>query len=155
MTEVNIELKGAQPPPRQMSDLDFMLGTISCILNTGTKMTGEIHPVLGGSYYLFNMTVNRENGEQVSGGYVMGWNSVDQVFSSYYYDDAGMQGSATSPGWRDGKLTWQGRYTLGDGYVELRSVFERIGEDHFVVNELIQQDGEWKLLDTQDCHRIP
>lgn len=155
MTEVSIELKGSQPPSERMHDLDFMLGSIACVLNTGTKMTGEIRPVLGGNYYEFHMTVNRENGEQVNGKYVTGWNAVDEVFSSYYYDDAGMQGCGTSPGWRDGELTFQGRYTLGDGYCELRSVFTRIDEDHFVCTELILDEGEWKVLDTQDCHRTP
>lgn len=155
MSEVSIELVGAQPAPEQMHDLDFMLGSISCVLNTGTKMTGEIRPVLGGSYYEFQLTVNRENGQQVNGKFVLGWNAADEVFSSYYYDDAGMQGSSTSPGWCDGRLTFQGRYTLGEEYADLRTVFERIDEDHFVVEELILQDGEWKLLDTQDTHRTP
>jgi len=155
MSEVTIELKGSQPPPEQMRDLDFMLGSIAGLLNTGTKMTGEIRPVLGGNYYEFHLTVNRTNGDQVNGRFVTGWNAADMVFGSYYYDDAGMQGYGTSPGWRDGELTFHGRYTLGDSYAELRSAFERIDEDHFVVRESILHEGEWKLLDTQDCHRTP
>jgi hypothetical protein len=155
MSEISIELIGSQPPSERMRDLDFMLGSISGVLNTGTKMTGEIRSVLGGTYYEFHLTVNRENGQQVNGRHVTGWNAADMVFSSYYYDDAGMQGPATSPGWRDGKLTFQGRYTLGDDYAELRTVFERIDEDHFVVTESMLHEGEWKVLDIQDCHRVP
>jgi hypothetical protein len=34
-------------------------------------------------------------------------------------------------------------------------VFARIDENHFVVRESIMQEGEWTLLDTQDCHRTP
>ncbi len=153
--EVSLELVGSQPPPEQMHDLDFLLGSISCVVNTGTKMTGEIRPVLGGHYLEFRVTVNRENGQQVNGVFIIGWNAADKVFSSYYYDDAHMQGSSTSPGWRDGALTFQGQYALGEGRTELRTVFERIGDDHFSVRELMLREGEWKLLDTQDCHRTP
>lgn len=153
--EVSLDLVGSQPPPGQMRDLDFLPGSISCVVNTGTKMTGEIRPVLGGHYFEWRLTVNRENGQQVNGVFVIGWNSADMVFSSYYYDDAGMQGSSASPGWRDGALIFQGRYTLGEDHAELRTVFERIDEDHFIVRELMLQDGEWKLLDIQDCYRTP
>lgn len=153
--EVTIELTGSQPAPEQMHDLDFMVGSIDCLLNTGTMMKGEIRPVLRGHYLEFRMTVDRENGQQMNGTFVIGWNAADQVFSSYYYDDEGMQGSATATGWRDGVLTFQGRYTSVGEYIELRSVFERVGPDHFTVRELLLDDGEWKLLDIQDCHRSP
>lgn len=153
--EVTIDLVGSQPAAEQMRELDFLHGSIDCVLNTGTKMTGEIRPVLGGNYVEFKLTVNRENGQQVNGGFVLGWNAADKVFSSYYYDDAGMQGTSSSPGWHDGAMTFEGRYTLGEDHADLRTVFERIDEDHFVVRELLLRDGEWKLLDIQDCHRTP
>lgn len=151
--EVSLELVGSQPPAEQMHDLDFLLGSISCVVNTGTKMKGEIHPVLGGHYLEWRLTVDRENGQHVNGVFVIGWNAADKVFSSYYYDDAYMQGSSTSTGWHDGIMTFEGQYTLGEARVEIRTMFERVDEDRFVVRESMLHEGEWKVLDTQDCHR--
>src|SRR6185437_9413283 len=122
--EVSLELVGSQPPAEQMHDLDFLLGSISCVVNTGTKMKGEIHPVLGGHYLEWRLTVDRENGQHVNGVFVIGWNAADKVFSSYYYDDAYMQGSSTSTGWHDGIMTFEGQYTLGETRVEIRTMFE-------------------------------
>jgi hypothetical protein len=153
--EVSLELVGSQPPPKQMRDLDFLLGSISCVVNTGTKMTIEIRSVLGGNYFDCRVAVDRENGQQVNGVFALGWNAADKVFSNYYYDDARMQGTSTSPGWRDGTLTFQGRYTLGEDHAEIRTLFERLDEDHFIVRELALREDEWKLLDIQDCHRTP
>ncbi|GAA4232342.1 hypothetical protein GCM10022254_31940 [Actinomadura meridiana] len=155
MSDVKASFTGTQPPPEQMRDLDFLLGSMSCVFNTGTKITGVFRSILGGHYYEFELTANRTNGQQVNGRWLLGWNSADKMFSSYYYDDTGMQGSTASEGWRDGELIFHGRYTLGDGHVEMRTVFSRVDEDHFVIRESILQDGEWKLLDTQDCHRTP
>ncbi|MGW0910047.1 DUF1579 family protein [Streptomyces sp. NPDC002853] len=153
MADASAGFTGAVPAPEQMHELDFMLGTMSCVLNTGTKITGEIKPVLSGHYYEFELTANRTNGEQLSGRWLLGWNSTDAVFTSYYYDDTGMQGFSTAPGWQDGELPFQGRYTLADSHVEVRTVFRRVDEDNFVIHESMLKNGEWVLLDTQDCHR--
>ncbi|MBM7171047.1 DUF1579 family protein [Streptomyces sp. G44] len=147
---------GGPPPSERMHELDFLLGSLRCLFRTGPIRTARVRPILGGHYYQLDLThVRPRKKERVRGSWVLGWDRVDAAFVSYYFDDAGMQGTSTSPGWRDGHFVLTGSFVLGEPArrVAIRSDITRHDEDHFTIEEHIEKNGRWELLDTQDCAR--
>ncbi|MEU1022029.1 DUF1579 family protein [Streptomyces sp. NPDC005904] len=146
----------APPPSERMRELDFLLGTLRCLFATGSLRTARVRPILGGHYYQLDLTQVRERKSgRVRGSWVLGWDRVDGRFVSYYFDDAGMRGTSTSPGWRQGHFVLTGTYALGESQrpVAIKRDITRVDEDRFTIREHIEKNGTWELLDTQDCHR--
>jgi len=144
------------PAPVQLHQLDFLLGKIRCTFNTGTKVSATTQPILDGHYYQMDLTAENAFGTpKLTGRWVLGWSSIDTSFFSYYYDNAQIQGTATSAGWQNDHLVLTGTYKLGeygkDGVI--RDDFTRIGDNHFRIHESIKDDGKWHVLDVQDCYR--
>jgi hypothetical protein len=147
---------GGPPPSERMHELDFLLGSLRCVFRTGSIRTARVRPILGGHYYQLDLThVRPRKKERVRGSWVLGWDRVDASFVSYYFDDAGMQGTSASPGWQDGHFALTGSFVLGEPAqrVVIKSDITRIDEDHFTIEEHIEKNGKWELLDTQECTR--
>ncbi len=147
---------GGPPPSERMHDLDFLLGSLRCLFRTGAVRTARVRPILGGHYYQLDLThVRPRKKERIRGSWVLGWDRVDSAFVSYYFDDAGIQGTSTSPGWQDGHFVLTGSFVLGElqQHAVIKSDITRIDEDHFTIAEHIEKNGTWVLLDTQDCAR--
>lgn len=158
MHDVETSTATAKPAPSQLQQLDFLLGKTSCTLTTGTKISASTKPILDGHYYQMDLTAQSQGGfgySNLTGQWVLGWNSIDSTFISYYYDDAQIQGTSTSPGWQNGHLVFTGTYALSTirKNAAVQDEFTKMSADHFMIHESIQKDGKWQPLDTQDCYR--
>ncbi|MFI0408233.1 hypothetical protein [Actinomadura sp. 3N508] len=149
------------PPPEQLRQLDFLLGSIECI---GEPQAPEVSesgepivlltdaaPTLAGHFLQMDVVWPGT----LAGRWLFGWNPVDANFISYYIADSGSHGSATSPGWEDGRLTFTGGYTIAveNTHPVMRDVFIPIDDDHFVIEESAEVDGQWIPLVTFSCTR--
>ncbi|MGA4847286.1 DUF1579 family protein [Streptomyces sp. G5(2025)] len=147
---------GGPPPSERMHELDFLLGSLRCLSHSGSIRTARVRPILGGHYYQLDLIhVRSPKKERVRGSWVLGWDRVDAAFVSYYFDDAGMQGISTSPGWQGGHFILTGSFVLGESqqHKTIKSDITRVDEDHFTIEEHIEENGTWELLDTRDCFR--
>jgi Protein of unknown function (DUF1579) len=148
------------PGQDRLHDLDFLLGRIKCRFDTGVTMVAKVQPILGGAFYQMRLNSWNAEGETVvdDGFWTVGWSEPDQQYLSYYFDNTGMHGHSSSPGWEDGKLKFTGPHVLIGGKVRTgtRDEFERISENHFVLNSYYQDENEeWQFYDRQDCYRKP
>lgn len=149
------------PPPEQLSQLDFLRGSVECV---GKPHVPEGHeepdpivlltttsPTLAGHYLQMDVVWPGT----LAGRWTFGWNPVDNEFITYYIADSGSHGTATSPGWEDGKLVFTGSYTIAgeNSHPVMKDVFIPIDDDHFVIEESAQMDGQWVPLVTFQCTR--
>lgn len=147
-------------PPEQLHQLDFLLGSIECIgrqspdgsERTVMHMHGE--PTLGGHYY----NVDLSWPGTMEGRWIFGWNPLDAEFNVYYIANSGSQGTATSPGWKNGKFVVTGSYAVLERNAQrvVRDVFSMGDDGHFVVHTFVWPEvgDEWKLIDVLDCQRV-
>ncbi|MEU6356324.1 DUF1579 family protein [Streptomyces sp. NPDC047072] len=149
-------LERPEPSPR-MRELDFMLGTVASVFDTGVRFECTTRPILGGLYLQMDVHATYADGSWRNDGiWIVGWSEVDQSFQSYYVDALGNQGMSTSPGWQDGVLEFVGSTSMTE--VGARGMtmdrYTVIDDDHFQLVAYVQVDGEWKRWNTQDCHRV-
>lgn len=145
-------------PAPQMHQLDFLLGKLRCLYSSGTKLTARTKPILSGTYVQMEITASQALGSsKLNGRWILGWDSVNSHFISYYYDDGLNQGTSTSPGWQGGHFVLTGTYALGGRGVSilLKDDFVPKDADHFTIVESGQINGTWRVLDTQACVRSP
>ncbi|HET9171569.1 MAG TPA: DUF1579 family protein [Actinospica sp.] len=143
--------------PAQIKQLDFLLGTLNCVYSDGTLLSAKVKPILGGTYVQMDIkSTNALGTEAITGKWILGWDSTDSQFISYYYDNLLNQGTSTAPGWQDGSFTLIGQYVLtGHGHLNLKDQFVPVDANHFTIYESGEIAGAWKLLDTQACTRTP
>lgn len=145
------------PPPDQLKQLDFLRGSVECVSEAQVEGMGpvvlltEAGPTLAGHFLQMDVTWPGT----LIGRWLFGWNPVDSMFISYYIADTGSHGSATSRGWEDGKLVFTGSYTIaGDNtHPVMKDVFTLVDEDHFLIEESMEVDGEWVPLVNFICRR--
>lgn len=144
--------------PAQVKQLDFLLGDLSCVYNTGTKLTATDKLILGGTYVELDIkSTNALGSEKINGRWILGWDAVDSKFISYYYDNDLNQGTSSSPGRQNGQFTLTGSYVLAGvpAPLGLQDVFTSSDKNHFTIVESAQVQGAWKVLDIQTCVRTP
>jgi hypothetical protein len=145
------------PPPEQLKQLDFLRGSVECLGESHVEgmdpmvLLTEAGPTLAGHYLQMDVTWPNT----LIGRWLFGWNPVDSMFITYYIADTGSHGSATSPGWEDGKLVFTGSYTIAveNTHPVMKDVFTLIDEDHFLIEEYMEVDGQWVPLVTFTCRR--
>jgi Protein of unknown function (DUF1579) len=145
-----------EPSPR-LRDLDFLLGNVVSQFDTGVRFECSTRPILGGLYLEMTVHATYADGSWRNDGvWIIGWNEVDQVFQSYYFDALGNQGTSTSPGWTDdGALEFVGSHIVAEVGVRTltKDRYLPVDDEHFLIEAYVQDNGEWKLWNTQDCHR--
>lgn len=144
--------------PERMRELDFLVGTITCEFDNGTTMTAQVRPILGGGFLQMDLRSWDAEGETIvdQGYWTIGWSEPDRQYLSYYFDNTGMQGHSSSPGWENGVISFTGDHVIIGGKVRTgtRDEFQPVDDDHFVLNSYYQdENGEWQFYDRQDCRR--
>jgi hypothetical protein len=146
----------AVTPPPQLRQLDFLLGDLRCLYDSGTTLRSRNTTILGGTYLQMNMHAEKALGNRtINGRWILGWDQHRSQFSTYYYDDNLNQGTSTSPGWQNGEFTLIGSYVLAEVPVPItvKDVFKPITANHFTIVESAEVNGAWQVLNTQDCVR--
>jgi hypothetical protein len=146
-----------EPSPR-MRELDFLLGTVESVFDTGVRFRCTTKPILGGLHVRMEISATYADGSWRNDGiWTVGWSEVDQEFQSYYADALGNQGLSTSPGWKeDGTLEFVGSTVLAEVGVRgmTKDHYIPLEDGHFRLDAYVQSDGEWKRWNTQDCWRV-
>ncbi|BCB84558.1 DUF1579 family protein [Phytohabitans suffuscus] len=150
-------LERPEPSPR-MRDLDFLIGTVDSVFDTGVRFECTSEPIMDGLYIRMEMRATYADGTwRNNGTWIIAWSEIEQEFQSYYWDALGNHGTSTSPGWRDGVLEFVGSHVLAEPGTRGMTMdrYSRFDEEHFMLEAFVQVDGEWKKWNTQDCHRRP
>lgn len=153
------------PAPDQLKELNFLLGRYKCSTTPGGyTIYLTTSKILGGNYDRTNVTVVTTQGT-VYGEWIFGWDSVHLQFTSYYFDDTGATGNASSLGWQNGQFNFTGTYVLvsvlggtsgiGQGFnIQAADDFVIAGPGHVIDERSAVINGEWVNAGEYDCYRI-
>lgn len=98
------------PAPHQMAQLNFLLGSYTCLQTLfGLKAQETTSKILDGNYYQMVVKAPIPQLGTVIAYWTFGWDPIDHNFVAQYFDNTGTTGVATSPGWRDGHLKFIGQ----------------------------------------------
>ncbi|MFJ2263438.1 hypothetical protein ACIOKD_34900 [Streptomyces sp. NPDC087844] len=102
------------PPPPRMRDLDFLLGSFTCVYTPPGQQEEKVvltstKRALSGHYYDSLTTIPADN---LHSRQIFGWNPADGKYVMQFHDDWGSSGTAESPTPQDGALKFSGSYLL-------------------------------------------
>lgn len=158
------------PPAHQLTELDFLLGTFTCLTDpapgaaqhTSTWTTSKI---LDGNYYQMSIRAPLPGQGTALASWTFGWDSVDLAYIAGYFDNTGTTGTATSAGWQDGHLKFPGGYVyvvtpggvsgIGKGlHITSQDDFTIIGPGHFHDTTSVLENGQWISKGGNDCRKV-
>jgi hypothetical protein len=140
-----------------MAGLDFLLGEYTCAytdftLDEPTTVTirWDTEKTLEGKFYEMHLS-----SPAFEGRWVFGENTIDNEYTSFYWDTWGNTGTATSHGWKRGMLRFQGPYVTPAGHADSKDEFRVINSDRFTDDAFIRFKGQpWKQISHVDCRRV-
>jgi hypothetical protein len=150
---------GVSDPQPEMSELDFLLGSFSCVEVAAPGQTfpttySTIHtaPVLGGAFY--EMKLDGHNAPD--GQWYFGYDQSNSVFDTEYIDSTGSHGSSTSPGPQNGHMAFDGTYIFPSYGVSLtvQDSLSAPDKNTLMDDESKYVGGQWVLKTITTCKRI-
>jgi hypothetical protein len=158
------------PPAHQLTQLDFLLGTFTCITDPvpGTAQrtsTWSTSKILDGNYYQMSIRAPLPGQGTALALWTFGWDSVDLAFVAGYFDNTGTTGTATSAGWQDGHLKFPGGYVyvvtpggvsgIGKGlHITSQDDLTIVGPGHFHDTTSVLENGQWTPKGGDDCRKV-
>jgi hypothetical protein len=141
-----------------LAPLDLLLGDHLCAYTdlsgaapTTTTVRWTTRATMGGAYYEMRLSGEAPAFE---GRWVFARDSVDQRFTTFYWDSFGNTGTASSPGWTEERLHFEGPYTTPQGRADSSDTFRVTGPDTFTDDAFIRFPGqEWQQLSHIECRR--
>lgn len=108
-----------------MTELDFLLGDYTCAYTdltleepTTVTLNWDTKKTLEGKFYEMHL-----KSPAFEGRWVFGLNTVDNRYTSFYWDTWGNTGTASSVGWKRGMLRFQGPYITPGGHADSKDEF--------------------------------
>ncbi|MDQ1050688.1 hypothetical protein [Streptomyces sp. V4I2] len=143
-------------PAVSMAELDFLLGEYTCAYTdltleepTTVTLHWDTEKTLKDKFYEMHLS-----SPDFEGRWVFGENTVDNQYTSFYWDTWGNTGTATSPGWKRGMLRFQGPYITPGGHADSKDEFRVINGDRYTDDAYIRFEGQpWKQISHVDCRR--
>ncbi len=149
-------------PDPKLRQLDYLTGSWGCKGTAFANPMSPEHPTMGtvssgwqmGDYWLaftYAEMSSDKNPMPFSVGGFMGYDAEQKKYVMSSVDNMGGHSSATSDGWKDNTLTWDGSWHMGPMTMKARDTFTKKNADEFVHAGWVEQAGKWMKMDEETC----
>jgi hypothetical protein len=154
----------APKPAPQMAQLNYFVGTWSCIGAQPYSVFGDDHEIqalavgstdLNGFWLQLRFTELRtgDNDDPGAWTYQIGYDTVGKQIVASWTDNYGGWGMQTSPGWDGNKLVLTGTYYVDGQKITARDTFEQANGTTMAHLSELEADKVWTTLDSETCHK--
>ena len=152
-------------PAPQMAQLNYFVGTWSCIGATPVSVFSDDHEIqalavgayaLNGFWLQLGFTEIRtgDNDDPGAWTYQIGYDATGKQYLASWTDNYGGWGNQTSPGWdRDNVLVLTGTYNIGGQKIAARDTFEQANSTTMSHRSELQAANVWTVLESETCHK--